>query len=328
VVVEMVEWRTLNVQQLKRALTHVVGIHFIVEESPVDPFTFDLFLEHEEISGISIGLSLQDLQKVSDNLRALSSSCYVLADSSTFIEFLTSVTTIAFHIHIYIDRLSTSSPKLNHVLQQIRRDFALYCTALLARSYGYKVRVDQIPPDDALWALLDRDRGWLNEILRQSLDITEPDEAWVPMSIKPIPYEFIESRQQLLRLGDAVFERSILTRKRAMDLLGHPVMLRYASLEEISFLRSLIGPSFDVMIDMTLDRANAMPKPGRKLSAESYSNLCSTAELEGWSDVEVLRLVDEHLNPVLSPRFVYHASVVSGDDWRRLYRRLKSSGRL
>lgn len=66
--------------------------------------------------------------------------------------------------------------------------------------------------------------------------------------------------------------------------------------------------------------------PGRELSAESYWNLRSVAEMEDWDSETVLSLIDEHLYPSLRPEFVYHNVTVSGSAWLRLYIWLCESG--
>lgn len=59
---------------------------------------------------------------------------------------------------------------------------------------------------------------------------------------------------------------------------------------------------------------------GRELSAKSYWNLRSVADLEQWTTAEVLRLIEEHLSPTEHPLLVHDRSAVSGADWRRLHR--------
>jgi len=58
----------------------------------------------------------------------------------------------------------------------------------------------------------------------------------------------------------------------------------------------------------------------RELSAQSYWNLRSVADLEQWSPAEVLRLIEEHLSPAEHPLLVHNRGTVSGADWRRLHR--------
>jgi hypothetical protein len=148
-----------------------------------------------------------------------------------------------------------------------------------------------------------------------------------------IQQALLETCKRLPSLGDAVFEQSLLTRERAIDLMDHPVMINHASLAEIRALRRLLGPPgepFDAMIDLMLGRESAgshLSVAGcRELSAQSYSNLCSAAEMEGWNGDDILDLIDAHLNPDLSPQLVYHSSTVTGDDWIRLYRQIWRDG--
>lgn len=81
----------------------------------------------------------------------------------------------------------------------------------------------------------------------------------------------------------------------------------------------------DVIQSLERQFAEASPIPeaninaGRLLSAESYWNLRSMAKRENWSTTDILMLIDEHLNPKLHPHLIHHSSIVSGDDWQRLY---------
>jgi hypothetical protein len=63
----------------------------------------------------------------------------------------------------------------------------------------------------------------------------------------------------------------------------------------------------------------ATTKHDRVLTAQSYWNLRSVADLERWSNIEILALIEEHLSPELHPHLVHHSATVSGDDWLRLY---------
>jgi hypothetical protein len=131
-------------------------------------------------------------------------------------------------------------------------------------------------------------------------------------------------------MEDAVFDESPLTREQAVEFVENPVMISRASLEETRFLWRLLGPSFDTIIDMVLARRNSEPRTAinekdRELSSQSYANLRSVAMIGGWSRKEVLRLIDEYLNPTLSSQFVYHGSTVSDNDWRRLRSNIRRS---
>jgi tetratricopeptide (TPR) repeat protein len=77
----------------------------------------------------------------------------------------------------------------------------------------------------------------------------------------------------------------------------------------------------------TVMESRRVPHPSsssadRTLSARSYSNLRSIAELENWSSEQVLQLIEEHLSPDLQPDLWHHSDTVSGDDWQRLYESL------
>ena len=68
-----------------------------------------------------------------------------------------------------------------------------------------------------------------------------------------------------------------------------------------------------------------IPEHDRELSSESYSNLLSVAEMEGWDRETILALIDEFRYPTLDPDLVYHNVTISGSDWRRLYIWLRQS---
>ena len=57
----------------------------------------------------------------------------------------------------------------------------------------------------------------------------------------------------------------------------------------------------------------------RQISAESWWNLNSVAQQEGWSPEEVVELIDAHMDPLLDPMLVYRSSTDSASDWRDLY---------
>jgi hypothetical protein len=85
--------------------------------------------------------------------------------------------------------------------------------------------------------------------------------------------------------------------------------------------RSPGGNAEDLMrdIERQFSEAAPIPAPERHLSTESYWNLRSVAEQEGWTPAVVLMLIDEHMSPALYSHLVYHSSTVSGSEWLRLY---------
>jgi hypothetical protein len=69
------------------------------------------------------------------------------------------------------------------------------------------------------------------------------------------------------------------------------------------------------------EQGPADDRMNRRLSTESYSNLRAVADSEYWTDSDILVMIDEYLNPSLNPELVHYTpAVVSGDEWRRLYR--------
>ena len=63
----------------------------------------------------------------------------------------------------------------------------------------------------------------------------------------------------------------------------------------------------------------------RQLSAESYWNLRTVAEMENWDDAEIVGIIEEYLYPSLDSELSYNSSTFSGTDWRHLRSRIKRS---
>jgi hypothetical protein len=59
--------------------------------------------------------------------------------------------------------------------------------------------------------------------------------------------------------------------------------------------------------------------PNRQLSTESYANLRSEAFQRGWTNADIVRLIEEHLRPKLNPFVVNYSDTVSGEEWLDLY---------
>ena len=142
-----------------------------------------------------------------------------------------------------------------------------------------------------------------------------------------------EARRRLERLDEEAFEQSFLTRKRALELLNHAVMVDHASYAEGRALRRLLGDRLDPVLRALegattyLSGERRSPQSANGLSAQSFANLQSMAQVEGWTDAEVLRLITEHLRVRARAGYAYRNSMVSGSDWRQLYRRIFGSGR-
>jgi hypothetical protein len=134
------------------------------------------------------------------------------------------------------------------------------------------------------------------------------------------PALFNRDQDQLVEIFRMLLDVSKITGEAGHDVQG-PVLQHYA------------GDDAEILIHMESQFADEYPIPDssmtrdrRELSAMSYWNLRSTAELENWSSAEVLRLIEEHLNPALHPHLVHHSNTVSGADWRRLYEWVYRSG--
>jgi hypothetical protein len=141
-----------------------------------------------------------------------------------------------------------------------------------------------------------------------------------------------ETRRRLERLEEKAFEESFLTRKRALELLVDPVMIYHASYIEGRALRQLLGDRFDPVLRALMGATNA---PGERtgtqrtngLSAQSLANLRSAAQVEEWTDTEVLKLISESLRTPTGAGYAYRNRAVSGSDWRQLHKRIYGSSR-
>lgn len=86
-------------------------------------------------------------------------------------------------------------------------------------------------------------------------------------------------------------------------------------------------PARDVEEQLTDANQNQRPDQNaaeRRLTVESYWNLLSMAELNGWNAEVIITLIDEHLKSTESestqfPDLVYHSESVSGLDWQLLF---------
>jgi hypothetical protein len=59
------------------------------------------------------------------------------------------------------------------------------------------------------------------------------------------------------------------------------------------------------------------------LSAQSFWNLVSQADVENWNDSVILRLIEEYLSLALNPHFAHYTNeIFSGEEWRQLYYRI------
>jgi hypothetical protein len=141
-----------------------------------------------------------------------------------------------------------------------------------------------------------------------------------------------EARRRLERLEEKAFEESFLTRKRALELLSDPVMLYHASHIEGSMLQQLLGDRLDPVL-RALGRATNAPgeRAGAQgmngLSPQSFANLRSVTQAEGWTDTEVLKLISESLRTPAGVGYAFRNRPVSGGDWKQLHRRIYGSSR-
>ncbi len=343
VVQQMVERHPFESAQVRAAFAFILSLYGEILEYPENSPDASIFVHFKEVSDVSIRISPRSLDNLARHLRSLTDESSQ-SDPEQFVSLLSKVAFIAGQAGLRVDRPSTNQRMLNQIVQAIRTDFALACVKVLAHSSGYLMTISPAQVDQIFWALLEQDRVRLTQVFRQSLHmLPEVDgeenaarslgrHAFTAASSQRIQRILLDSRERLLKLDDTAFGQSPLTRERAIELMDHPVTMPQASMVEMRILRGLLGPVFEVVIDVVLGRAGPDFTPpvslaDRKLTAESYSNLRSVADMEKWSEPEVLTLIDEYMDPELSPHFVYHSSVVSGDDWRRLRKRLRRSGR-
>jgi hypothetical protein len=59
------------------------------------------------------------------------------------------------------------------------------------------------------------------------------------------------------------------------------------------------------------------------LSAQSFWNLVSQADVENWNDSVIVRLIEEYLSLALNPHFAHYTNrIFSGEEWRQLHDRI------
>jgi hypothetical protein len=92
---------------------------------------------------------------------------------------------------------------------------------------------------------------------------------------------------------------------------NHDHLIQYL---EGQFSDSCLGPDLP---DLDVDRL---------LSAESFWNLRSVADQEGWSGQVVLELIEAQLSPERHRFIAFHSSTVTGDEWKRLHDWTKRQG--
>lgn len=168
-------------------------------------------------------------------------------------------------------------------------DFGVASAAYLARARGYVIQLSKLPWDEIDLAVRYQDQRLLTQIFEGALGI-----AQFSSSIDQGGIDQVERRVPPER-----------------DHGETEALMRYY---ESQFAAE------------DSQRSILVSAAGRELSAESYWNLRSIAEMEEWDSETVLSLIDEHLYPNVHPSFVYYNVTVSGSDWLRLYRWLHGSG--
>jgi hypothetical protein len=321
----MVTWRGLGARDVRGALSVALAAHADVVEDPVDPFAFALFMNFDGAADLDVWLRIspEEVERCAQRIGELTAR-YASRGRSGIPWLLAGVATAVGRCGFTLESMSADTARLAGIAQEIRADFAILVTVLLARHLGYAIPVASIPKDRLIWALEAVDSASLINLFGHALGTAAPSGSPQDVAGRPFPRAFAESRRRLLQLHSSAFDASTLTRERASELMAHPAMINNATVAELRALRRLIGPVFDAVIDANIER----PRPqsattaGLQITPRSYANLRSVAQVKGWSDATVLRLIEARLNPALSPLHVYHSSTVSGDDWIRLHRRL------
>lgn len=106
------------------------------------------------------------------------------------------------------------------------------------------------------------------------------------------------------QISPAQVDREQITRVMLMDDLWEPLVTLFGD--------SLVAASL-------IDDASSKVPTNRQLSTESYANLRSQAFQRGWTEVNILMLIEEHLRPKLNPSAVHYSDTVSGEEWVDLY---------
>ena len=168
--------------------------------------------------------------------------------------------------------------------------------------------------------------------------------TWVslydPVDPKTLPIVLSRVALMAMRIGPKVFgppiePAQLLERRISTDFAlacvlgltnsrGYPIPIRRIPWNEMHAAlingeeESLVG-IFKASLGAVWHAAIKPRNTDRTLSAKSYWNLWSVAEVEGWGESIILRLIEEYLSPAPTPQFAYYSNVVSGNEWRRLY---------
>ncbi len=138
------------------------------------------------------------------------------------------------------------------------------------------------------------------------------------------PLSVIQLRERLRDMGiwsDAdVFDFDVALRRRNQVAHGEQKDLSKTDVEEAVRVMQHLRQA---LVQRSAVGARP-PSASRELSAGSYSNLLSAAELERWNVAEILMLIEEYLNGSSVREGEYGSGTVSGADWMNLHRNLKS----
>jgi hypothetical protein len=179
----------------------------------------------------------------------------------------------------------------------------------------------------------------------QTIEIlSEQLSRWVslydPTDPKPLPIVLSRVAIMAMRAGPKVFgppiesaqllERMISTDFALVCVLGvtnsrgYPIPIRRIPWNKVQAAlindeeESLAG-IFKACLGAAWHAATKPRSTDRTLSTKSYWNLWSVAEIEGWDEPIILRLIEEYLSPAPSPQFACYSNVVSGNEWRQIY---------
>ena len=216
------------------------------------------------------------------------------------------------------------------LVERICTEFAVACSVTFARFHEYYIDRGKISPYEASIALAMTDQDVLACIFGESF--VTPSATGPGRHAKP-EYDAERVDRPVRPPGNqpAGADRR-LSAPSYWQLLSVAEIERWSAAEVLMHIDEYLAPPNagqkaqglvrsleESLAGVSRARRPVSGNARRELLAPSYWNLRSVGEVERWNAEEVLRLIDEHLNPTLDPDFVHYSDNGSGRDWMLLY---------
>jgi len=287
---------------------------------------------------VEIQISDRAIEALAEQIRVVT-AIDLCADPEAFTRMLAQIALIGYRGGPKVIASSAYAREIMPLTDNICTEFAVACAVAFARSHEYDIDRSRISPAETTIALVMIDDGMLARIFGEAL--IAPGAAGPGRYAKPAEPES-DAGREAGRLTRPAADRAAGAGRRLLAS-GYWRLLTIAQLEGwgprqiLAVIDLLLGPrrttpqATELMRSLNAWLADVRPIPGlvpknasRQLLAPSYWNLRSIARVERWSPDEILRLIDEHLNPTLDPttldpNFVRYSDNGSGRDWKLLY---------